>query len=101
MSLKIQAQIAQDDGLRVHVAACAAACGITEYPTSWADRRVWVLAAEPGWTDAYEGDGVTDRMIESAVQALVAAETPLDLATSSDSARTNAPYAVYVEYTKL
>ena len=101
MTLEVRARIAGDINLIRRIAACAAACGIPEYPTAWADRRVWVLAAEPGWTDAYEGDGVTDRMIESAVQALVAAETPLDLATSSDSARTNAPYAVYVEYTKL
>lgn len=70
------------------VTACASTQGITD-PQRFAWEHSWKLSASPGWDAAYSyaitanvpnpgnDEGcITDGMILSAVQALIAAETP-------------------------
>lgn len=98
MSYLTQSKMAQDYGLIMRIAACAASEGIVDRPESWADDRRIRFMASPGWSEAYasaqatrdqwDGEGVqppqpgeneaaiTDGMILSAVQAVIAAETP-------------------------
>lgn len=88
MSYNDIATIAKDGDLRERIAACAADEGVREpHPTTWADRHQWILAASPGWAEAYgyalntnaERPGrseavITDGMILAAVQILLGAE---------------------------
>lgn len=86
MSYKAQAILSQNDHLMMRVAACASTQGI-EAPVSWAYDRQWKLSAQPGWAQAYAsavasnvqqpGNSetvITDSMILSAVQAIMAQE---------------------------
>jgi hypothetical protein len=82
-------QIASSASLKNRAAAAAAEQGQSD-PTGWVDRNIWVLAAEPGWAAAWESaeaaltldqnpdtgvrpSVITDAMILSAVQAIIAA----------------------------
>lgn len=79
--------MAQDYGLIMRIAACAATEGVPGNPSSWADDRWQKLVASPGWDAAWasavtggiEDPGedeavITDGQILSAVQLLIAAE---------------------------
>ncbi|WP_119697049.1 hypothetical protein [Microbacterium halotolerans] len=85
------ATMKDDPWLRARVAACAALEGI-DRPDQWAIDHRWKLAAQPGWAaswasalvtnaaiEGYEPGKdqgcVTDAVILSAVQALIAEET--------------------------
>lgn len=74
--------MAQDYDLQRRITACAATEGRVD-PTNWATSKMWVLAATPGWSDAYASaiaagistpgkseTVVTDAMILAAVQPL-------------------------------
>ena len=78
------AQMSADVDLTSRVAACAAQEGVPD-PRQWAADNVLLLAAEPGWADAWasavaagnEQPGrdpavITDGMILAAVQAAAA-----------------------------
>jgi hypothetical protein len=86
MSYNTQACLARDGDLLLRAAACAATEGILE-PETWAWKRQWQFSAQPGWDEAYsyaisasvENPGaqenvITDSMILSAVQAIIASE---------------------------
>lgn len=88
MSYKAQAILSQNDQLMMRVAACASTQGI-KAPVGWAFDRQWELSAQPGWAQAYAsavaanvqqpGNSetvITDAMILSAVQAIMAEEAP-------------------------
>lgn len=85
MSYLTQSRMAQDYGLIMRIAACAAAEGELS-PTGWADTHRQRLIATPGWDDAYEASAtdnpgedeaaVTDSMILAAVEQLRAELTP-------------------------
>lgn len=81
MSYLTQAKMAQDYGLIMRIAACAASEGVSLAPTSWADTHRQRLVASPSWDTAWEsalaGDVenpgedeavITDGMILAAVQ---------------------------------
>jgi hypothetical protein len=74
--------LAADPSIRLRCSACAAVEGVPD-PENWAFRNSLLLAAQPGWSQAWESavaagnpapGGVaaviTDGMILSAVQAL-------------------------------
>lgn len=82
MTLKDQSDIAHDVGLAARVTACAARPGIAD-PVDWTAKRMWHLAATPGWAQKYAdaaragnktpGDDdsvITDEMICAAVNDL-------------------------------
>lgn len=83
MSYLVQAKLAGDSTLFQRVTACAAIEGITD-PAFWAQNHAWQFSAEPGWVDKYKAaqdaggdpgadeDAITDAMIRTAVQRLVA-----------------------------
>jgi hypothetical protein len=86
MSYLTISTIAEDPVMRRRTAACAAVEGVPD-PEGWAYLNSLLLAAEPGWSEAWEsavaggnpdpgGDGavITDTMVLSAVQKLRAAE---------------------------
>jgi hypothetical protein len=86
MSYATQAVMAHDVDLIQRVAACAATQNVNN-PEAWSWDRSWKLSATPGWDAAYsyaiavelEKPGnadnvVTDAMILSAVQPILAAE---------------------------
>jgi hypothetical protein len=88
MSYKTQAILSQNDQLMMRVSACAATQKVPG-PVAWAYDHQWQLAAQPGWDAAYNsavaanvpspGNNetvITDSMILSAVQAIIAAEKP-------------------------
>lgn len=77
---------ANDGDLQQRIAACAAGEGIAD-PVAWATTRCWKFATQPGWADAYQSavysfidrpglrpGAISDQMILTAVQAVVAAE---------------------------
>lgn len=83
--------IANSESLLSRVAAAAAAEGDPN-PGNWAHSHQWVLGAQPGWDTAWESaraaqtvndnpdlgqrdDVITDGMILSSVQAIMAEET--------------------------
>jgi hypothetical protein len=81
MSYNHIADMAGDQHLLNRVIACAAEQGQTN-PVEWGQRRIWHIAAQPGWADAWnyaeqtqvEQPGkdesvITDAAILSAVQA--------------------------------
>lgn len=85
MAYSDQALLSQDYDFTMRVAACAAVeielAG--EQPTTWAVNHVWIVAAAPGFADAYasaiagnvERPGndpsvISDEQILAAVQAL-------------------------------
>jgi len=86
VSYSSQAMLARDTDFTSRVAAAAAVevDGITD-PEGWARDHIWLIAAAPGFADAYESalvNGVerpgndasviSDAQILSAVQALIA-----------------------------
>lgn len=87
MSYLSVAAIKQNSWLRVRIAACVAVEDVSELPEEWVQDRLWALAAQPGWAqawdsalaahpeDSYEPGKdeavITDGMILAAVQALV------------------------------
>lgn len=86
MSLRAQANLADDFYLQRRVTACATKEGIPN-PVEWVRDRTWVLSAQPGWAAAYDSASlvgnvspgnadnvITDGMILSAVQALKKSE---------------------------
>lgn len=87
MSYKAQAILANNDQLLMRIAACASTQDIAG-PYAWANDRQWKLSAQPGWAQAYatavannvQNPGnseavITDSMILSAVQAIIAEES--------------------------
>lgn len=96
MSYLVQSHMARDASLIMRIGACAASEGVRPNPLAWADGNRVVIMASPGWAAAYAsaqaardewgGEGVqpplpgeneaaiTDGMILSAVQAVIAAE---------------------------
>lgn len=100
MSYLTQSKMARDRDLIMRIAACAATEGVPGNPSLWADDRRQKIVASPGWVAAYASactsrdewvdDGstlqppppgeneaaITDGMILSAVQLIIAAETP-------------------------
>jgi hypothetical protein len=94
MSYNSQAALSQDGDFRNRIAACAAVETDNDIQaTAWADAHIWEIAAAPGFADAYasalaaevprpgaDESVITDAMILSAVQAIVAeqAATPTD-----------------------
>lgn len=88
MSYKTQYVIAQDSMLFNRITACASLEGVTD-PMTWTYAYRWQFSAQPGWGDAYAsalqadpsispGDNeavITDNMILSAVQAILATES--------------------------
>lgn len=52
MSYSGVASLAHDNDILMRVTACAALEGI-ESPWAWVAERNWLLAAQPGWGDAY------------------------------------------------
>jgi len=89
MSYHTQAQLSEDLAIRQRVAAAAAKEGlVAPHPFTWATERMWEIAAEPGWDDAYsyalaagnpeptvDPAVISDGMILSAVQTVRARET--------------------------
>jgi acid phosphatase family membrane protein YuiD len=86
VSYKAQAILANNDQLLMRVAACASTQNIPG-PYAWSVDHQWQLSAQPGWASAYatavannvtqpgNNEGViTDAMILSAVQAIIAEE---------------------------
>lgn len=86
MSYLTQSKMAQDYGLIMRIAACAATEGSVS-PTSWADNNRQRIVAAPGWAAAWasavaaEDDNpgeneavITDGMILAAVQPIIEAE---------------------------
>lgn len=83
MSYLTQSKIAADSSILLRLTACAAIEGV-EHPSEWVNTRVWQVATQPGWHEAY-GDAlaaggtdpgadeavITDGMILSAVQSLI------------------------------
>jgi hypothetical protein len=82
--------MAQDYALTQRITAAAAKESI-DRPDQWAQQNRWEVASQPGWDGAWESavaggienpgmnDAViTDGMILSGVQAVVAANTPPD-----------------------
>jgi len=87
MAYSDQAQLSNDNDFVMRLAACAAveldfAPG-GDQPTGWAANNVWLIAASPGFADAYatavlngvprpgnDPGVITDAMILAAVQAL-------------------------------
>lgn len=87
MSYLIQSKMAQDYGLIMRIAACAASEGVVDRPESWADNNRQRIVAAPGWAAAWasavaaEDDNpgeneavITDGMILAAVQPIIEAE---------------------------
>lgn len=85
MTYATQAKIAQDQSLRLRVAAALADEGQHADPLAQADALMWRLATTKGWDTAYEtstapgrlgsrGDVITDRMIRQAVRNVLAPE---------------------------
>ncbi|QAB17493.1 hypothetical protein Leucomu_05770 [Leucobacter muris] len=77
-----QARLAEDVELRSRATACAAGRGIPT-PAEWTQQHMWQLATTPGWCcAASDADGrssaITDAMIATAVDDILAAETPPD-----------------------
>lgn len=87
MSFNTQAVIAHDPAILRRVSACAASLGIglggDDHPVAWANNNAWMLAVSPGWSEAFaasvaedpgaDEDAITDAMILTAVEALIAA----------------------------
>ena len=86
MSYRTQALLAVDEHIIDRVTACASTQG-RQAPQRFAYEHAWKLSAEPGWDAAYAyalnagtvdpGNAesvITDGMILSAVQAIIAAE---------------------------
>lgn len=86
MSYSSIALMAEDYDLRVRITACASAEG-RKNAQQWVLENIWLLSATPGWDDAWDsalivGIGrpgnmpnvISDMMILSAVQPLLAAE---------------------------
>lgn len=91
MTYKTVAVINRDTDLLSRVTACVATENLSDFPEQWVSDRVWDLATQPGWAEAWEsslaahpddpdyrpGDDevvITDGMILSAVQSIVATE---------------------------
>lgn len=91
MSYLTVSEIRQDPIIRDRVSACIAVEGInSNRPEDWATEHAWQLAAQPGWSAAWESaqashteEGyepgkdpsvITDAMILSAVQAIRSVE---------------------------
>ncbi|MHA3724311.1 hypothetical protein ACXR2T_10570 [Leucobacter sp. HY1910] len=85
MSYLTQSRMAQDYGLIMRIAACAASHGVHS-PTSWADQHRQRIVATTGWDTAYTActeddpgeceEAITDGMIDTAVQAILTEQTP-------------------------
>lgn len=92
MSYLDVAEIRDDGHIARRVMACVAVEDISAQPGEWVAKYAWVLAAQPGWADAWayakanhagdddyrpgrDGGVITDGMILSAVQAIHASET--------------------------
>lgn len=92
MSYGTQAQLSRDPAIRERLAAAAAKEGVTDpHPTAWADANQWILAAEPGWDEAYsyaiatdvpnpgaDESVITDAMILAAVQKALGITPPAE-----------------------
>ena len=65
MSLTAQAQMTEDNGLIVRIAAAAALCGVSE-ARIWAVNNIWSLSASPGWAEAYAEASEDDPEVEPA-----------------------------------
>lgn len=87
MSYNTQALLARDPDLIIRAAACAATQNVPD-PETWAWRRQWQFSSQPGWDEAYayaiasgselpgkQESVITDNMILSAVQSIIAAES--------------------------
>lgn len=88
MSYLSQAKLAADQSIILRATACAVSEGVAG-PDFWAQTHAWQLSAQAGWAAAYasalesgiEDPGgveavISDAQILSAVQAIIAAETP-------------------------
>jgi hypothetical protein len=86
VSLWYQSQLAEDDDFLLRVSACVSVEDPEAEPTVWASTYRWVMAAAPGFADAYTSailndhahpgradDVITDGMILAAVQQILAA----------------------------
>lgn len=90
MSYSSQAQLSNDSDFMARISAAAAIeVPKTHQPQQWAKDHVWWVAAAPGFAAAYESalagaverpgndpSVISDAQILSAVQALIAEETP-------------------------
>lgn len=88
MTYNTIATMAEDDALNRRVTASVASEGILD-PSGWLYPRIWQVASQPGWAAAWESavaggvtdpgynEGViTDGMILSGVQSIIASEAP-------------------------
>ena len=93
MTYQTIALIQRDPSIRDRVSACVSKEGVSPSPEQWVADHAWQLAARDGWADEWEaakaantsaenyepgGDerAITDAMILTAVQEIVAAEAP-------------------------
>ena len=88
MSYSSIALMADDHDLRKRITACAAKEGMRD-GAAWVNQNMWLLAASPGWAEAWDsalllgpgilpgrmGSVITDQMILTAVQELSATVT--------------------------
>lgn len=87
MSYNTVADIRENAALARRITVCVSKEVPGEDPQSWVMSRQWVLANQPGWEQAWlsavangvidpgkREDTITDEMILSAVQAILAAE---------------------------
>jgi hypothetical protein len=88
MTYNTIATMAEDEALTRRVTAAVASEGILD-PAGWLYPRIWQVASQPGWAGAWESavaagitdpganEGViTDGMILSGVQSIIASENP-------------------------
>ena len=90
MSYNTVADMAEDYALNRRLIAGVAGEGILD-PKGWLYPRNWQVVSQPGWDDAWESavasgvedpgaddSVITDGMILSGIQAVVASETPAE-----------------------
>lgn len=75
MSLIAQAQMTEDNGLIIRVAAAAALRGVLD-PRPWAARNMWALTAREGWTQAYTEASADDEPVDPAAWSGVHGYSP-------------------------
>lgn len=89
MSYQSIMQMASNQSLISRIAACAAEQGVKDHPIQWAQQNAWSVCSTAGWASAWDSaeasyspnvnpdtglrnDVITDQMILSAVQPMVA-----------------------------
>lgn len=84
MSYSLVALMFSHGGLRLRITACVAVEGFTTDADAWTMKHLWLIVAQPGWSEAWasalvsdpDADPgadeavITDGMILSAVQAI-------------------------------